>query len=217
MPNLNPNSTLYVHSHEPNTNDLTMAMTYNSDGEPCIRFIIYTENGAAVTYTGDETTITINEQNIISVINLPHGKFSRSTDQTALAINEGVAVSFDTTEIANGISFNGGTDTQIIVSESGFYQFDLSAQVTATSNKGIIYFWFRKNEIDIPNSTRASTITNGDTFNISTTISISLAANDYVEIMWAKTANGIFLDAVPATAFAPSAAAVMLNVTQTQL
>lgn len=146
-----------------------------------------------------------------------YGRFSRLTDQTAPAANQAAAVVFDTTEISNGITFNGGSDTQIIVSDSGFYQFDLSVQVTATSNKGVVYFWFRKNGTDIPHSTRSTTITNGDTFNVSTAISISLAASDYVEIMWARTAEGIFLDAVPAVAFAPSAAAVMLNVTQTQL
>lgn len=37
MPNLNPNSTDYVHSYEPNTNDLTMAMDYNANGQPVIR------------------------------------------------------------------------------------------------------------------------------------------------------------------------------------
>lgn len=146
-----------------------------------------------------------------------YGRFSRLVDQTAPVINQGVAVVFDTTEIANGIIFNGGSDTQILVSDSGFYQFDLSVQVTALSNKGVVYFWFRKNGTDIPHSTRSTTITNGDTFNVSTAISISLAANDYVEIMWARTAEGIFLDAVPATAFSPSAASVILNVTQIQL
>ena len=37
MPNLHPNSTNYVHSYEPNTNDLTMAMDYNTAGQPVIR------------------------------------------------------------------------------------------------------------------------------------------------------------------------------------
>lgn len=37
MPNLNPNSTNYVHRYEPNTNDLTMAMDYNPLGQPVIR------------------------------------------------------------------------------------------------------------------------------------------------------------------------------------
>jgi len=37
MPNLNPNSTNYTHSFEPNTNDLVHAMDYNSSGQPVLR------------------------------------------------------------------------------------------------------------------------------------------------------------------------------------
>jgi len=37
MPNLNPNSTNYVHTYEPNTNDLTQAMDYDPSGRPVLR------------------------------------------------------------------------------------------------------------------------------------------------------------------------------------
>jgi len=37
MPNLNPNSTNYRHSFEPNTNDLTQAMAYDPYGAPVLR------------------------------------------------------------------------------------------------------------------------------------------------------------------------------------
>lgn len=37
MGNMHPNSTDYVHSYEPNTNDLTMAMEYDLAGNPVIR------------------------------------------------------------------------------------------------------------------------------------------------------------------------------------
>lgn len=37
MPNINPNSTNYFHSFEPNTNDLVHAMDYNALGEPILR------------------------------------------------------------------------------------------------------------------------------------------------------------------------------------
>ena len=45
MANLNPNSTDYFHSYEPNTNDLTMAMDYNEAGEPIIRTVGYNSPG----------------------------------------------------------------------------------------------------------------------------------------------------------------------------
>lgn len=146
-----------------------------------------------------------------------YGRFSRTTNVTVANPNQAYAIPFNVTDISNGIVFNGGTDTQIIVPDSGFYQFDINAQVTATSNKGLVYFWFRKNGVDIDRSSHISTITNGDTFNISTAIQISLDANDYVEIMWARTAAGILLDAQAATAFAPATSAVTLNVVQVQL
>ena len=37
MPNLNPNSTNYFHSYEPNTNDLSLAMDYDPQGRPVLR------------------------------------------------------------------------------------------------------------------------------------------------------------------------------------
>ena len=39
MPNLHPNSTNYEHTYEPNTNDLTMAMQYDAEGQPTVRTI----------------------------------------------------------------------------------------------------------------------------------------------------------------------------------
>ena len=146
-----------------------------------------------------------------------YGRFTRLTDQTAPNPNQANVIVFDTTEISNGISIVGDSPSRIQVAVSGFYQFDVSVQVSATSNKGVVYFWYRKNGINIEHSSRSTTVTNGDTFNISSTIALSLDANDYIEVVWARTAAGILLNAAPANAFAPSTASVMLNVTQIQL
>jgi hypothetical protein len=146
-----------------------------------------------------------------------YGRFSRTTDQTGPNINTAYAVQFNETNISNGITFNGPSDTQILVPDSGFYQFDFSAQVTASSNKGIAYIWFRKNGVDVLGSTRSTTVTNGDTFNMAVNISLPLNADDYVEVMWAHSAAGIFLDALAATAFSPASVAASLKVVQVQL
>jgi hypothetical protein len=45
MPNLNPNRSNYVHSYEPNTNDLTMAMDYDTSGQPVLRTKVSTGPG----------------------------------------------------------------------------------------------------------------------------------------------------------------------------
>jgi hypothetical protein len=150
-------------------------------------------------------------------IQMYYGRFSRLTDFTVENSNEDYSIPFDTTDISNGIVLNGGSDTQIKVPDSGFYQFDVSAQVSASSNKGIVYLWFRKNGVDIPHSTRATTVTNGDTFNLSTSIQISLDANDYVELIFAQTAAGIFLDASTPSFSAPETASIVVNVSQIHL
>jgi hypothetical protein len=53
MPNLNPNSTNYRHTYEPNTNDLTMAMDYTEDGKPAIRVLSNIQGD--ITIEGDVT------------------------------------------------------------------------------------------------------------------------------------------------------------------
>lgn len=53
---------------------INLPLSYNSNGELCLRVITYDANngsGGIVTYTGDETTINISNANVISVINLP--------------------------------------------------------------------------------------------------------------------------------------------------
>jgi hypothetical protein len=59
VPNLNPNSTNYVHSSEPNTNDLVQAMDYDSSGQPVLR--IKTSTGP-----GDDGNLTSKGRSKIS-------------------------------------------------------------------------------------------------------------------------------------------------------
>jgi len=145
-----------------------------------------------------------------------YGRFARTTDQTAPAINTPYAIEFDDTEISNGVSI-GTPSSRITVVESGYYQFDLSIQVTASSNKGIVYLWYRKNGVDIPYSSRRTTLTNNDTFTLAAPLQISLNANDYIELIWAVSAEGIFLDANETPTVGPSVASVLLSVGQLQL
>jgi hypothetical protein len=103
------------------------------------------------------------------------------------------------------------------VNQSGFYQFNVSLEVEATSNKGVVYVWFRKNGNDIALSSRSNTITNGDVFAVSSTLQVSLAANDWVEVVWAASAAGIQLKANATPVVGPSVASALLSVGQIQL
>ena len=146
-----------------------------------------------------------------------YGVFSKTSDQTPAVINTAYALTFDSTQISNGVVI-GGTTSQIIVPQSGLYNFTATIQITSgnTSAKNV-WVWFRENGTDILNSARLVTINiNNGYVPISLTETVSLAANEYVEIMFAASDTAITIDNVAATAFAPAAPAVVLQVTQVQ-
>lgn len=146
-----------------------------------------------------------------------YGQFSRTTDVTAALINTAYAVTIDTTEVANGFSV--GTPTSRLVADhAGLYNFNLDFQLlsnSASAKNG--WFWFRKNGVDIANSAILVTLSgNNESKPISRADIISLAAADYIELMWAVDDTGLFLDATAATAFAPAAPAMLVGITQIQ-
>jgi hypothetical protein len=146
-----------------------------------------------------------------------YGEFTKTTDQTPASTNTAYALTFDNTEIAEGVSI-GSPASRIVVVQSGLYQFDVTVQISSSnSNAKTVWLWFRKNGADIANTARLVTINinNGYTA-VSLAEFFSLAANDYIEIMFAADATAITVDNVAATAFAPAAPAVVLAVSQIQ-
>ena len=146
-----------------------------------------------------------------------YGEFTKTTDQTPASTNTAYALTFDNTEIAEGISI-GSPASRIVVVQSGLYQFDATVQISSSSSSAkTVWLWFRKNGTDVANSARLVTINinNGYTA-VSMSEFFSLAANDRIEIMFAANDTAITVDNVAATAFAPAAPAVVLAVSQIQ-
>ena len=146
-----------------------------------------------------------------------YGEFTKTSDQSPAVINTAYALTFDNTEIAEGISI-GSPASRIVVVQSGLYQFDATVQISSSSSSPkTVWLWFRKNGTDVANSARLVTINinNGYTA-VSMSEFFSLAANDRIEIMFAANDTAITVDNVAATAFAPAAPAVVLAVSQIQ-
>jgi hypothetical protein len=146
-----------------------------------------------------------------------YGEFTKTSDQSPAVINTAYALTFDNTEIAEGISI-GSPASRIVVVQSGLYQFDATVQISSSSSSAkTVWLWFRKNGTDVANSARLVTIdiNNGYTA-VSMSEFFSLAANDRIEIMFAADNTAITVDNVAATAFAPAAPAVVLAVSQIQ-
>ncbi len=148
-----------------------------------------------------------------------YGEFTRTTNLSAAVINTAYAIALTNTEVAGGVTLTGSPTDRLQVPQSGLYQFSARFQLSSTSaSSKNARFWYRLNgTTDLSNSTAIVSVDANNGFaTISVSEIISLAANDYVQLMWAVSDTTLSLSAVAATAYAPSAASVWVSVTQIQ-
>jgi hypothetical protein len=122
-------------------------------------------------------------------LNTPHGAFHDSTDQAAASTTAATAVTFNTTDISNGVTLS--NSSRLNVADSGVFNIQFSIQLKNTTNDSHdVDIWFRKNGTNVDNSNsryhppaRKST---GDPSHMIAALNffIELNAGDYVEIVY---------------------------------
>jgi hypothetical protein len=147
-----------------------------------------------------------------------YGQFSRTTSITPAAANTAYAITWDATIISEGLSLTGSPTTRLTAAHSGLYNFAARIQLsTSNSNLKSGWMWLRKNGTNIGDTTVIGTLKDSDGYLVlQLNDFVSLAVNDYVELMFAVDDTGLAPTAVAATAFAPAAAAAHVAVTQVQ-
>lgn len=148
-----------------------------------------------------------------------YGEFYNTTGATPAANNTAYAMAWDGAAIADGVSVAGTPVTQITVSESGLYQFNARIQFSSgNANLKSAWVWWRLNgTTDYANSAVVGSLSdNGGYLVARNSEFFSLAANDYIELMWAVSDTGLVPTNVAATAFAPAAPCAIVEVTQIQ-
>ena len=144
-----------------------------------------------------------------------YGSFYDTTTQSAAAINTAYAMTFNSTDISNGVSI-GSPTSRIVVTYAGTYNVQFSTQLDQPSGATAhAYIWLRKNGVDVPNSAGVVAV-QGTTAEIvpAWNYLISLAANDYIQIMWSVDSTNLKLTAATAAAPVPAIPSVILTVTQ---
>ena len=132
-------------------------------------------------------------------MNNPYGAFQDSTDQTAASTTAAYAVTFNTTDFSNGVTI--ASNSRITVADAGIWNLQFSIQFKNTSNDGQdVDIWFRKNGTNIDNSNSRFHLSQrksaGDPSHLIAAMNffVSLAANDYVEIMWRTTSTDVSIE-----------------------
>lgn len=142
-----------------------------------------------------------------------YGSFYDTTTQTATVINTATAVTFNSTDLTNGV-YLGTPTSRVYVDTPGIYNFDTSFQLDKTAGGvGLFYLWFRLNGVDVPNSASQIRIqgNNAEIFS-SLNYFFDLNAGDYVEIMYSVDDLSVQILAEAASAPHPGIPSIILTV-----
>ena len=146
---------------------------------------------------------------------LHYGAFSDTTLQAVTSVGEAMAMTFDTTDAANGISI-GSPTSRIVVDNQGVYNVQFSAQLDKTSGAAaVIHIWLRKNGINVPNTT-SRVVVQGTAAELvaAWNFVIQLEPTNYVELMWESNDADVVLLAASATSVYPAIPSVICTITQ---
>jgi hypothetical protein len=139
-------------------------------------------------------------------IETPYGQFQSNADQTAAAIDQAYAVTYSQSDFVDGVTLSSGS--RLTVPSAGVYVVSFSLQFKNTINDvQDIDIWLRKNGTDVPDTNSRFSIparksTGNPSHLIATTpIMVSLAAGDYVQVMWHVTNVGVSIEHFPAVTF----------------
>jgi hypothetical protein len=142
-----------------------------------------------------------------------YGSFYDTTTQTATTINTAKAVTFNNTDLTNGV-YLGTPTSRVYVDTPGIYNFDTSFQLDKTAGGvGLFYLWFRLNGVDVPDSASQIRVqgNNAEIFS-SLNYFFDLNAGDYVEIMYSVNDLSVQLLAEAASAPHPGIPSIILTV-----
>jgi hypothetical protein len=133
----------------------------------------------------------------------PNGSFYDSTDLIAASTTTAYPIPLANTYANSGVTVS--NTSQIRVSAPGTYNIQVSAQLANSTNDGQdIDLWFRKNNVDIPDSNsrmglpprKSSGTPSHNLLNVS--FFVNMQGDDYVELVWSTTNVGAYIEAFPA-------------------
>ena len=149
-----------------------------------------------------------------------YGAFCDLTNQSA-AVNTATVMLFSNTQLVDGVTMVGGS--RVTIPATGVYNFQFSAQLVNSSAADVpVSIWFRKNgasaiansctDISVPAKQGALSGYAVAAWNFME----SLAAGDYVELMWSTPSASVLIEVVAArtTPTRPVAPSIILTVEQ---
>ena len=160
-------------------------------------------------------SLSVAPPNTPQLIRHRYGSFFDTTTQTAAVINTAYAMTFNSTDLSQGVTL--GTPTsRVYVDTINTYNIQFSAQVVNTTGGGAhrIWIWLRKNGADVPNTATVIRIQGSNSEAVAAwNFLLEMNQGDYFELMWAADNTGVQLQTFAASGFYPAIPSVILTVT----
>ena len=142
-----------------------------------------------------------------------YGAFYDTTTQTATAINTAKLITYNSTQLSQGV-YIGSPTSRVYVDTEGIYNYQTSIQLDSTvATDEEFYLWFRVNGVDVTDSASQVRIkgNNAEIF-VALNFFFDLKAGDYVELVFSVTNLGVRLEATAAAAPHPGIPSIILTV-----
>jgi len=145
---------------------------------------------------------------------LRYGSFYDTTDQTAAVINTAYAMTFNSTDLSQGV-YIGSPTSRVYVDTANVYNIQFSAQLlNGAGGAHNAWIWLRKNGTDLANSATTVRVQGNNTELVAAwNFLLSMNAGDYFELMWEVSDTSVSLFHDPATAVHPAIPSIILTVT----
>lgn len=181
-----------------------------SDLDPALTPLVGTELVELSQLSGGVYGSVQAEASEVAFAGTKYGSFYDVTDQTG-SVSAATAVKFGTDDIANkGVTVvaSGGNKTRITYAAAGTYMIAPSLQLkNSDSSDHDVTVWFSKNGVQIANSATSVTVpkaADGGAAYFQIVFYVTVAANDYLEVMWLPENVGVTLEHTTAGAIAPA-------------
>lgn len=122
--------------------------------------------------------------------------------------------SLSSTYEASGVSITGAANTRITVANSGTYNISFSTQTQQATADRVVDVWFKKNGTALPNSNTKASTRNGDYEVFAWNFVTTLAAGDYVELLYQSNGTNTTIPYIAQSGEVPATPSAILTVQQ---
>ena len=146
-----------------------------------------------------------------------YAEFYDTSQQTVASINTAYPITWNGTDVADGVSLNVSDTSKMEFTYSGVYHIDMSATIHSTSaSSKDVWIWPRIDGVDVANS--SSMVNSLDANNHRQTINrsglFSLTSGQYLQWMWSTNDLNLDLHGTAASAFGPAVPSATVTIVQ---